>query len=163
MTICQIYDPLLLLFYHSWGWDEKENTLRGLNREGSIQEAQWVLQAGGTPGGNTEDSEKRLGRPLKWKTTKLSHDILNLHPALSDAWARALEASQKESCQESDCRRRVWPLNSSSFICQEVKIQDAVPSTGQTCSINSLCPDHPQFWSESSFLICSLWPLKQVL
>ena len=29
MTIYQTYDPLLLLFYHSWGWDEKENILRG--------------------------------------------------------------------------------------------------------------------------------------
>ena len=52
---------------------------------GSIQEAQGVLQAGDIPDSNTEDTEKRLGWLLKWRTTKLFHDILNLHPALSDA------------------------------------------------------------------------------
>ena len=49
---------------------------------GSIQEAQGVLQAGDIPGSNIEDTEKRLGCLRKWRTTKLFHDILNLHPAL---------------------------------------------------------------------------------
>ena len=154
-----------MLFYYSFitvGVEMRKRTLWEAEQGRQHSGSQWVLQAGGAAGGNTEDSEKRLGRPLNRKTTKLSHDILNLHPALSDAWARASEPSQ-ESCQESDRRRRVWPLNSSSFICQEAKIQDAAPSTGQTRSISSLWPDHLQFWSESSFLICSLWPLKQVL
>lgn len=52
---------------------------------GSIQEAQGVLQAGDIPGSNIEDTEKRLGCLRKWRTTKLFRDILNLHPALSDA------------------------------------------------------------------------------
>ena len=37
MTICQKYDALLLLFYHSWGWDEKENTLRGWTGKAALR------------------------------------------------------------------------------------------------------------------------------
>lgn len=68
--------------------------------EGSIQETQWVFQAIGIAGGNKEDTEKRLGSLLKRKTTKLFHDVVNLHTALSDAWA--LEPTKKEPCQASD-------------------------------------------------------------
>lgn len=43
---------------------------------------QWpasILQATDMPGGNKEDPAKRLGRLLKRKTTKFSHDTGHLH------------------------------------------------------------------------------------
>lgn len=49
-----------------------------------------VLQAMDVPGGNKEDTEKRLGRLLKRKTTKFSQVSLNLQlspKVLSEAWA----------------------------------------------------------------------------